>query len=61
MTELHDAEARKKSEAEAVERGRELARKEIACRMLSRGLEVSLVVYLSGLSESVVRSLACRE
>ena len=61
MTESMGEEGRKKIETEALERGRELARKEIACRMLSKGLEVSLVVHATGLSETVVRSLACRE
>lgn len=61
MTESRNEEERKKIDAAAVEHGRELARKEIACRMLAKGLEVSLVVSLTGLSESVIRSLACRE
>ncbi len=49
----------KKSEEDILERGREQGRKEVACRMLAEGIEVALVVKLSGLSEKVVRSLTC--
>ena len=49
----------KKSEEDILERGREQGRKEVACRMLAEGIEVALVVKLSGLSEKIVRSLTC--
>ncbi len=49
----------KSKEQDILERGREQGRKEVACRMLAEGIEVARVVKLTGLPESIVRSLAC--